>query len=265
MAFPDAPRVIYEANPLEEVICQLRFPPILRIDTEPPAAFQERVRESYPFYKSKPALKLPAGLPAELVSLMDTNFPLGAGQVAHEFGSRDERWVLSMTRDFLALTCRKYERWETFKERLRGPLDALLELYSPAFLTRIGLRYRDLIQRSVLGLEQTSWADLLQPWVAGALASPVVAADVEHSARELVIRLPDGRSRVRVHHGLAADDRTREQSYVIDADFFDDQQTEPPHAVQRLDFLNKQSRLFFRWCIQEQLHQAMRPRPLSSD
>jgi hypothetical protein len=50
VAFPAAERVIYDVNPLEEVICQLRFPPILKIDEATLADFQECVRNSYPFY-----------------------------------------------------------------------------------------------------------------------------------------------------------------------------------------------------------------------
>lgn len=261
MAFPDKPRVIYEKNPLEEVICQLRFPTILKIDTEAPAAFQESIRADYPFYKSRPALKLPEGLPADVATLLVKDLPLG-GQVAHDFTTRDEKWTAGLTREFLALTCRSYDRWENFKRLLAGPLNALQTFYAPAFYTRIGLRYRDIIRRSSLGLEQVGWADLLKPWVASAFGSSDVAADVEHSGHELLIRLPDGRSRVRVHHGTVLDEATKETCYVIDADFFADQQTEPPHALERLDSLNKQARLFFRWCIEDRLHEAMRPNPV---
>jgi uncharacterized protein (TIGR04255 family) len=263
MAFPDAERVIYEKNPLEEVICQLRFPPVLKIEAEPPSGFQERIRADYPFYQAKPALKFPAGIPAELAALLATGLP--AGPAAHEFTSRDEKWTVALTREFIALTCRNYDRWENFKEHLRAPLEALQALYSPAFFTRIGLRYRDVLRRSALELDQFSFAELLQPWIAGALAAPEVSQDVEHSAEELVVRLPDHQSHVRVHHGLAPDGKSQEQCYVIDADFFSDQQTEAPHAIERLNFLNKQSRLFFRWCIQDRLHRAMQPRPLSGD
>ena len=48
MPFPDVERVIYNENPLDRVICQLRFAPILKIDTEIPAEFQERIRIDYP-------------------------------------------------------------------------------------------------------------------------------------------------------------------------------------------------------------------------
>jgi uncharacterized protein (TIGR04255 family) len=264
MAFPDASRVIYENNPLEEVICQLRFPSILKIEAEPPAAFQERIRAGYPFYKSKPAFKLPAGVPPELATMLARDLPLGVGQTAHEFTSRDKKWAVSLTREFLALTCRRYERWEHFKDHLRGPLEALQEVYSPPFFVRVGLRYRDIIRRSVLGLEEVGWAELLQPWVAGMLASPEVAPNVAHSAQELLLRLPEGRGWLRVHHGLAAEENVPTPCYVIDADLFTEQQTEPNHALERLDDFNKQARLFFRWCITERLHEAMRPSPVAT-
>jgi hypothetical protein len=40
----DYPRVIYKRNPIIGVVCELRFPPILRIAAEPPVAFQEWIR-----------------------------------------------------------------------------------------------------------------------------------------------------------------------------------------------------------------------------
>jgi len=262
MAFPDANRVIYERNPLEEVICQIRFPTILKIDAESPAAFQEGVRGRFPFYKSKPTLKLPANVPPDLAAMLARDLPLGMGQTAHEFTSRDEKWTLTLTRDFLALTCRTYRRWEEFKEHLSVPLETLQACYAPSFFTRIGLRYRDVIRRSVLGLEGVGWGELLKPWIAGALHSGGVAEDVEHTAGEICIRLPDGRSRVRAHHGIAMDETTKEACYVIDADFFNEQQTEPTDALHCLDFLNHQSRLFFRWCIEDHLHRVMGPQPV---
>ena len=49
MPFPKVKRFVYKTNLLDEVICQVRFPPILKIDTETPAAFQEVLRSSYPY------------------------------------------------------------------------------------------------------------------------------------------------------------------------------------------------------------------------
>jgi uncharacterized protein (TIGR04255 family) len=263
MAFPDAPRVLYELNPLDEVVCQLRFPPILRIETEVPSAFQERIRASFPYYESKPTLKLPPGLPAELAASLARELPIAKGQATHEFTSADRYWTLSLTREFIALTCRRYERWERFRDRLRSPLEALIELYEPPFYTRIGLRYRDVIRRSELGLGDTSWGNLLQPWIAGALGSPDVAGSVGHAIGEFLIRLSAPQSFARANHGLVLHPDTGETCYLIDADFFDDQQTEISNAISKLDYFNRQAGLFFRWCIQDRLHEAMRPNLLA--
>lgn len=50
MPFPESKRVFYVKNPLAEVICQLRFPAILRIGAESPHEFQERIRDHLPLF-----------------------------------------------------------------------------------------------------------------------------------------------------------------------------------------------------------------------
>ena len=53
MPFPETERVIYEKNPLNKVICQLRYPPILRIDSEVPSKFQDAIIDNFPLYNEK--------------------------------------------------------------------------------------------------------------------------------------------------------------------------------------------------------------------
>ena len=46
MLFSDRPRQHYARSALREVICQLRFPTILSIAANEPAAFQEAIRHA---------------------------------------------------------------------------------------------------------------------------------------------------------------------------------------------------------------------------
>lgn len=262
MPFPPAPRVIYEINPLDEVVCQLRFPPILKIDAEPPAAFQELIRADYPTYEHKSAVKLPPGLPPNLVA----DFPL-SGPKTHVFGTRDDVWRLSLTRQTIALTCGDYKQWERFKERLTGPFDALKRSYAPAYFSRIGLRYRDVFRPSDLGLQGVPWGELLQPWLCGVLGAGGVAQDTYGTETVCGINLPDGLGRVQLRFGLAiearrADNEEQEEVFLIDSDFFTDQETEPPHVIDRLDAFHEQAGRLFHWCITERLHAALRPGPV---
>jgi uncharacterized protein (TIGR04255 family) len=260
MAFPPAPRVVYRLNPLDEVICQLRFTPVLKIDTEPPSQFQEGVRADYPFYESKPVQALP-NLPSELVRIMGSTLPF-AGQKVHEFSSRDRNWSLRLTRDYLSLTCPRYDRWESFRERLAVPVATLLRAYEPAFFMRVGLRYRDVIRRSQLNLANVAWAELLQPWITGVLGVREIMNEVEVVQSTSILNLGEAIGRLQVTYGLAVDAAVNENVFLIDADFFTEQQTEPANAIERLNTLNRQGGLFFRWCITDRLHEAMGPEPI---
>ena len=71
MDFPESPRVVYEQNPLDEVICQLRFPAVLRIDSESPVRFQEAVRNQYPLFQERTQVQAAVpGLPEPLAAML---------------------------------------------------------------------------------------------------------------------------------------------------------------------------------------------------
>ena len=58
MPFAESKSTIYKKTVLNQVICQLKFPPILRIDAELPVAFQEHVSTEFPNYTEKTNLSL---------------------------------------------------------------------------------------------------------------------------------------------------------------------------------------------------------------
>ena len=79
MPFPKSKRVSYKKSPLQEVICQVRFPPILSIDVDVPALFQDTIRKDYPYFNDKEEIqiKIPEELsdraPAELIEISSPN------------------------------------------------------------------------------------------------------------------------------------------------------------------------------------------------
>lgn len=263
MLFPESQRVIYEKNPLELVVCQLRFPPILRIDTEVPSAYQESIRHEYPLFAEPQDEQENFGIPPEIAKILGGKLPLRVGK-SFNFLSADEQWKATLTRDFMALSTPKYVRWEQFKEHLSRPVDALNLHYQPAFFTRIGLRYRNVIRRSVLGLNNIEWSALLKPTILGELADSNLAGAVESASRDLVFRLDDHQAKIRVKHGLALSKANGEVCYLIDSDFFTDERTATNNAIGKLDIFHQQSGRLFRWCIQDRLHEAMEPRPIHS-
>jgi len=269
MTFPPVARVVYEKNPLEAVICQLRFPPILRIGAEEPARYQERIRDRYPLLRERPTFDIGAALPEilslppEVAKLLNTELvqalPLG-GQTVYDFLTADEVWTITLARDFLAVTTKMYRRWEEFRGRLEFALDALIAEYSPAFFTRAGLRYRDVIRRSTLGLQGLPWSEVLTPHIAAELSSPDVANAVTQASHQTTINLAGQIGQVRIQHGLGGGKDRDEVPYIIDADFFTEQRTETNDALGRLDNFNREAAWLFRWCITDRVHQALGPR-----
>jgi uncharacterized protein (TIGR04255 family) len=257
MPFPDSQRVIYNKNPLTEVICLLNFPAILRIDSEVPADFQGKIQKKYPIYQdSQPNLKL--NFSQELAQVVGNTLSLKSGRATYQFLSEDKKWRVVLTRDSLSLSTVEYKRWEDFKEHLEIALNAFLEVYQPAFFSRLGLRYRDLIERSKLGLETASWSELLSPPIAGELSAPEIVDRITHCVNQLTISLDDNGSMVLLNHGLVGNENA-EDLYIIDSDFLTEEKTEVQNVIEKLDYFNKFSGRLFRWCISEKLHNSLEP------
>ena len=53
MPFPITDRVSYSHNPLNQVVCQLRFPSILKIEATLPVDFQESIRHEFPIFQER--------------------------------------------------------------------------------------------------------------------------------------------------------------------------------------------------------------------
>jgi uncharacterized protein (TIGR04255 family) len=256
MPIPDSERVIYDKNPLESVICQVRFPPILKIEAEAPAAFQESIRKVFPLYSLVQPFAPGIELPAEIAKIVGTAF---TGSRTHEFGVVDGDWKLTLSKESVALACSRYPQWEQFRPRFKEPLDALIREYAPAFFTRVGLRYRNVIRRSQLGLERVPWSELLLDEIAAEQKSQL-ADLVQESNHQILVKLPQNGT-VRILHGIGRDDNG-ESCYLIDNDFFYDQKSEVGDALTLLDYFHGISGKLFRWCIKERLHNAMVPQVL---
>lgn len=258
MPIPVSPRVIYRIPALEEVVCQLTFPSILRIGTEDPADFQNIIRRQYPLFEEQ-AQSLPKGLPPQIAELISRDLKARSKGKAYSFISAERDWTVSLTRDFLALSTTNYSRWENFRAHLEEPLRALNEIYEPSFYTRIGLRYRDVIIPSKFGLQGAHWTELLKSFAAGALSDERVMNEVVESESSFKINLGNNTGEVQVRHFLAKVVDTNEPCYVIDADYSTNLQTETANAIEKLNTLNSFAGRLFRWFITDRLHNAMEP------
>ena len=260
MNLPGFERVIYKHNPLVEVVCQLRFPPILKISHQEPVEFQDTIRFKYPLFETTRAQ-----LPSEISQVVQQlGLPLQS-DVAYNFKSEDQRWSLSLAKDFIALTTSSYERYEQFKQRLEEALGIFEDIYKPSFYTRIGLRYQDLIIRSKLGIEDKNWSDLIAKHIASELHETNFSSSIQTIVKSLVLRTEIGQ--INLNHGLVnvkeAQGSNDEIAYLFDTDFYTEQKIEGNRDVWNvLNQFNQSAGRLFRWSITDTLHNAMQPQPV---
>ena len=250
--FPTSERVIYKKSPLAQVICQLRFPTILKIEKEIPVDFQECIRDIFPIFE-----KNNLNIPPDLLQMLG-----GFASNTYVFSTEDRSSDIHLSQDSISLTVKSYTRWEKFRSLFERPLEKLVEIYNPNFFTRIGLRYVNSIDRNALGLGDHPWSQLLQKTVLGELSIPHFERNVEEAKRVLRIKGEEQNGSFLLQHGLANSPGHPLSTYVIDFDFYNDGKTECDHAKSTLNALNSRAGAAFRWCITTALHNAMEPEQL---
>lgn len=237
-----------------EVICQLRFPTILSIGAREPADFQDRIRGVFPRYSSTQEK------PMKLVNgKMEPQPPV----TNYQFLSADGKWKVNLTNSFLALATPAYTSWEDFANKLDAVLVHFIEIYKPAFFERIGLRYINAISRSALDLDETPFAELIQPGYLGLMADE----DIQERAfakimQEAEVSLPGG-CRLKIHCGPGMVKRNnvedKEIKFILDNDVFMLGNIEMKHSAGALNTVHTNADRIFRGQITKTLHDAMEP------
>ncbi|MGB7621021.1 MAG: TIGR04255 family protein [Terriglobia bacterium] len=262
MTFPETDREIYKRNPLEFVVCQLKFPPILEISAEMPARFQNIIRERYPFYVKQEQQEIPK----EILNLLG-GLPFGrpVGATIHKFLTEDQKRSISLSSDFIAYQDRDYSKWESFSKAIQDAQHALEDVYRPAFYTRIGLRYRDIINPRNLGIREERWQELLKPSLIGMLGAQddigtfIVRTQTEAS---FALKEVDG-AMVTLRHGIGpSPPSSDERHYYLDLDSHTTTRREGKDVIDVLNAFNRVSGYFFRWAITPELRRILGPEPI---
>jgi uncharacterized protein (TIGR04255 family) len=251
---------------LIQVIFQIRFPKILRIEASPPADFQDAVRNLYPIVEQQ----LPSGLqdlPPEVAKMLG----VAAQQKSnYQFLSQDRAITIALAPDALSVTSAKYTRWEEFETPVRLAVDALSNIYKPSFLTRIGLRYQNAVVPGDFDIGDLPWSALLSDNIRGQLAHPEFSNDRVAEAFSVVRAiLHDRQEGILLQHGLGQREHRsgqhengHEKAYVFDIDCYTEKQNDIADTHSYLRRFNARARYAFRWCISDFLHTALGPQPV---
>jgi uncharacterized protein (TIGR04255 family) len=258
--FPRSQRSVFNKSPLLQVIGEFKFPQILLIESSVPSQFQERIRGKFPIFQRISPISMPQ-IPNNLASLVGP----GANPIQYHFSTEDQRNTLQLSSNAISLSTRKYTRWEDFWTLFAEPLNALKEIYRPAFFVRVGLRYLNAIVRSQRGLANVPWSQLLRSELLGELSIPAFENNLDSVAqRQLQLRLPEGNGAVLLRHGLGyviTPPNQPELSYMIDFDFSKNGKTELKDGDTIIGAFHEFAGDAFRWAISDTLRDTLEPIP----
>lgn len=141
-------------KPLERVICQIRFPAILKLskDDELVSNFQEEIRQEFPH------IAVEEGIVVNLGEVIEKNI-----QRVWRFTSADKKKRISLAADFIAFETLHYSTRTSFHEDLKKYLDLAKKVLKPGVCTRVGTRYINRIS----DFSRFDIGDLIRPEVAG--------------------------------------------------------------------------------------------------
>ena len=235
--------------PLVNVIAQVRFPAVMKIeDSAFVANFQETIRKDYPILRPERQLGVligPGGVQ-----------PHDAGTV-WRFETKDpDAWQVTLAPTFVSLSAKRYTRRSDLLARLTVVLHALEGWLQPHVCDRIGIRYVD----RVTGEQLDRISTLVRPEILGVAGDEAAlgSAKVVHALSDALFRLDDS-SQLRGRWGRLPAGATydpgiepaREPSWVLDLDHYSSQEEDFDLATiggRAADFCDR-IYTFFRWAV----------------
>jgi len=267
MRIAPSERVVYENNPLAEVVCQIRFERATMSD-EALAAFRNFAEPRYPnvFAEETAEVSMRLSVGGDHKEVIKQ-----AKDRIHHFATADQSARVSISSEFVAVTCNRYESWSAFKPQILDAAKAFVDCHGAPRSTRVGLRYKDVIEREPLGLAEVPWRDLLAPFVLGPLAPSTLTAegvppetDILSFAFQSNIRLDD--CKLLLQGGLLFSAERERHAYLVDSDFFLDDAapagllSELGQLDEVLERLHANAGALFSRTIQPRLHDGLKPR-----
>lgn len=248
-------RVRYGKSPLAEVFFQLRFPTILSINSTLPVAFQDQIREKFPYFESQVEEQNDIIYNPQMKT---TALRKTGENKNYVFITENKFTKINLTPSFITISTRAYSQWEDFKKNIEYVIPLFEENYKPSFYTRVGLRYIDVITRSRLSLENKKWTELIKPHVLGMITEErenCVKSYVSETEYETKIENILSKS----HFEFVRINGQTELSLLIDCDYYYLGVTKKDDMISVAENLHDASSMFIQTAITDDLHKAMEP------
>jgi uncharacterized protein (TIGR04255 family) len=198
-------RHIFETNTLKLVVCQIRFPTLVKFDEDVAKRFSEFVIENYPRSEQERQIAVTVG-PSAPEPTMNTFW---------RFRDLKNLWSVALARDFVSLETSAYVTYEDFYERLVPVLDAMTAI-GLRVRERLGFRYINEI-RHPDAASPRAWRRFLNHELLGLLGGDLLGDDILHATQDIRLRQDDWL--IVLRHGYLGPEPTGgDPRYLLDFD-----------------------------------------------
>lgn len=257
--------VSYRKPILRQVVCQFRFPTILSINESPPVEFQEKIRGEFPGLEETIEKNFQFELSPQSNSIQK---PISSDQSLfnkknYRFYNKEDNFSINLTDKFIAFSSNSYRVWEDFINYISHTFDVFISLYKPSYFERIGLRFINLVNRKQLEIEGTKLHEVFKPEISSTLNLIIDNEDgLQGYVNDIRYNFDKDQPELFIHviSKLVSDPIDGEKNCLLfDYDIYSVKQIDINAGKETLQNIHQFSWNFFRWCISEKLHNAMKP------
>jgi uncharacterized protein (TIGR04255 family) len=249
---PPPPEVPLKDTPLVRVIAQLRFPPILSINSKDfVASFQEAIREEYPILQPIQAQSL----------ILNTDNAHNASAILQTtwcFWDTNRNWRISLANNAVAIETTKYTSRSEFLSRLKTLLTLIHSKFHLSQVDRFGMRYID----RVSGENLNEISLLIRPEMAG-IVSTDLQEYMQQVLHESLFVLPLQEAQIAARWGKIPGNVTfdpysieaiTEPSWILDLDMSStkEQEFSIDSLMQKAHNFTERLYTFFRWVVNDE-------------
>lgn len=241
--FPAVKEIPLVSPPLDEVVCQVRYPPILRISQEEPADFQELIRTSFPEFEKQHSFQFKLSVPGNPSEPTVENRP-----ITYQFTNAKHMNQAVLSPTFYAVSTTKYDSWRSFLKGLRTVHDAVIDTYQPAYATRVGLRY---INRLTTDNTGTTTREELLSLVRSELTA-MLQGRVWDDVSEMigVLSFSDSPAQLNLRFGYEAKEQA--PTFLVDFDYFEEGNIDLGEVLTRCERYHDVIYRAFRWVVKDE-------------
>lgn len=154
--------------PVQEVICQLTFPPIIKLGLTIDPDFQDEIRDAYPLYE-----RMINDMSVNDQMIKQLRFP--SDQLNHSISNMNRNEKINIEQNFFAFSTTAYSTWDDFYPKIIKYFGIFAKYYSPAAFLRTGLRYVNLFTSDIIpDLKNRPLQDFFQQEFLGPIGSKTI-------------------------------------------------------------------------------------------